>query len=164
MKKITFIIAFCLLASSVTFAQQSKDELAVVQNMYGIEKRKLVSDYMQIPEAQSVSFWSIYDKYESDRKALGAKRFELIGQYADNYKNLTDEKADEIAKGILKNNIEYDKLHEAYYAKVKKATSAITAAKFIQLETYLQSEIRNEISENIPFIGEIEMLQEKKSN
>ena len=161
MRKITFIIALGILVSTASLAQQSKDELAVVQNMYGIEKRKLVSDYMQIPEAQAVAFWSIYDKYESDRKELGAKRFDLIGQYADNYKSLTDEKADEIAKGILKNNVEYDKLHESYYGKVKKATSAITAAKFIQLEIYLQGEIRSEISENIPFIGEIEMLQEK---
>ena len=162
MKKITFIIALVVLTSTASFAQQSKDELAVVQNMYGIEKRKLVSDYMQIPEAQSAAFWSIYDKYEAERKELGAKRFELIGQYADNYKNLTDEKADEIAKGILKNNADYDKLHESYYGKVKKVTSAITAAKFMQMEIYLQGEIRNEISENIPFIGEIEMLQEKK--
>src|SRR5205085_6497772 len=106
-------------------------------------------------ENQAVAFWSLYDKYEIDRRDLGKERIDLIGQYADNYRSLTDEKADKIASGILDNQIKFDKLHQSYYGKVKKATSAITAAKFMQLEIYLQSQIRSEIQETIPFIGEI---------
>lgn len=160
MRTITLIIGIFVSVSS--FAQALSDELAVMQNMYGIEKRKLVSDYMQIPESQATAFWSLYDKYEIERKELGKQRYMLIGEYADNYTSLTDEKADHIAKGLLKNTVKYDKLHEAYYSKVKKATSAITAAKFMQLEVYLQSQIRSEIQETIPFIGEIQKLQVNK--
>jgi hypothetical protein len=116
---------------------------------------------MQIPEQQATAFWSLYDAYETDRRELGTRRYELIAEFADNYKNLTDEKADKIALGLLDNTIKLDKLHETYYGKIKKATSAITAAKFMQLEIYLQSQIRSEIQETIPFIGEIELLEKK---
>jgi hypothetical protein len=160
MKTIVFIIA--AFASISSFGQATNDEITVMQTVYGIDKRKLVSDYMAIPENQAVAFWSLYDKYEIDRRDLGKERIDLIGQYADNYRSLTDEKADKIASGILDNQIKFDKLHQSYYGKVKKATSAITAAKFMQLEIYLQSQIRSEIQETIPFIGEIEMLEIKK--
>jgi hypothetical protein len=160
MKRITFIITLVALSAGSSFAQRENlDDLTVVQTMYGIEKRKLVSDYMKVPEAQATDFWSLYDKYEAERKELGKARYLLIGQYADNYASLTEEKADEIAKGLLANSLKYEKLHEAYYSKFKKVTSAITAAKFMQLEVYLQSQIRNEVQETIPFIGEIELLQ-----
>jgi len=160
MKRITLFIA--ILTSISSFGQATKDEVAVMQTMYGVEKRKLVSDYMAIPESQATAFWGLYDKYEIDRKELGKERIDLIGQYADNYRSLTEQTADKIASGILENQINFDKLHQSYYSKVKKATSAITAAKFMQLEIYLQSQIRNEIQETIPFIGEIEMLEIKK--
>lgn len=155
MKRI-LLTSFIALISLGCLAQTAKDELAVVQTMYGVEKRKLVTDYMKLPEAQATSFWSVYDDFEVERRALGKERFELIGQYADNFASLTDAKADEIAKGLLANTIKYDKLNEAYYNKIKKVTSAVTAAKFMQLEVYLQNQVKSEISETIPFLGEIE--------
>jgi hypothetical protein len=156
------LITALLFASLGSLAQDLNDDIIVMQNMYGIEKRKLVSDYMKIPEAQATDFWSLYDKYEIDRRELGKERVLLITQFADNYTTLTDEKADEIATGLLANTLKFDKLHQAYYNKIKKNTSPLTAAKFMQLEIYLQSQIRSEIQETIPFIGEIEQLQIKK--
>jgi hypothetical protein len=158
MKKLLMILFPLALPLSV-LAQQSNDEVAIIQTTYGIEKRKLVSDYMNIPQQQAIAFWSIYDDYEKERKDLGKERLTLIDQYAKNYATLSEDKADEIAEGVLANNLKLEKFHQAYYKKFKKATSAVTAAQFIQLELYLQSEIKREITNNIPFIGEIEKLR-----
>jgi len=155
------VIALAIISTTAN-GQATSDEIAQVQTMYGIEKRKLVSNYMKVPEAQAISFWSLYDKYESDRKELGKERFTLITRFADNYASLTDDMADEIAEGILENNIKYDKFYQSYYGKFKKVTSPITAAKFMQLELYLQNEIKSETQSAIPFIGEIEMLKVDK--
>jgi hypothetical protein len=152
-------IVVVLLFSVCGYSQAPDPDLATIQNVYGMEKRKLVSNYMTIPQSQAASFWSLYEEYEVDRRELGRKRIELIDQYAKNYKSLTEEKADEIAKGVLKNNVELEKFHQSYYGKFKKATSALTAAQFMQLELYLQSEIKREITSNVPFIGEIDKLR-----
>ena len=61
-----------------------------------------------------------------------------------------------LAKGTLKSNLGYEKLYDKTYTKAKKAIGAINAAKFIQLEVYLQTAIRSQILDSIPFIGEIE--------
>ncbi|KAF2517074.1 hypothetical protein [Flavobacterium foetidum] len=156
MKKLS--ILFILVATSFSsYAQSSyKEDVEVVQSVYGKTKSELVKQYMNLSDEQSVAFTKVYDSYETERKALGQIKFQLINDYAANYETLTDAKADELAKGTLKNHIAYEKLYTKTYHQAKKAIGAINAAKFIQLEVYLQTIIRSEILEAIPFIGELD--------
>jgi len=156
MKKISLIVIMAI-ATFSSYAQSSfKEDVEVLQSVYGKSKSDLVKQYMNLSDTQSVAFTKIYDSYEIERKALGQTKFQLINDYAANYATLTDEKADELAKGTLKNNLSYEKLYSKTYNHAKKAVGAINAAKFIQLEVYLQTIIRAETLESIPFIGELD--------
>lgn len=138
-----------------------KEDVEVLQSVYGKSKSDLVKEYMNLSDTQLTAFTKVYDTYETERKALGQSNFQLINDYAVNYQTLTDEKADELAKGTLKNHIAYEKLYSKTYGHTKKAIGAINAAKFIQLEVYLQTVIRAEILESIPFIGELDKSKVK---
>lgn len=156
MKKLSLILVMAI-ASFSSYAQSSyKEDVELVQSIYGKSKSDLVRQYMNLSDTQSAAFTKVYDNYETERKVLGQKKLEIINDYAQNYATLTDEKADELAKGTLKNNQDYEKLYSKTYNQIKKAIGAINAAKFIQLEVYLQTVIRNEIQETIPFIGELD--------
>jgi hypothetical protein len=160
MKKVFLLLTAVF--STAAFAQSTlKDDVDVVQSVYGKSKSELVSQYMALTGAQAADFTKIYDAYEVERKKLGQEKIQLINQYATDYAALTDEKADAIAKGALKNNAAYDKLYSSYYEKVKKAVGAINATKFIQLEIYLQTEIRSSLQNAIPFVGELDMTKVK---
>ena len=155
MKKLLLIAALAI--SSASFAQSGmKEDVEIIQSLYGKDKKDLIGAYMKLQEPQAAAFWKIYDEYETERKALGMKKMELIKDYANNYETLTDEKADELAKATLKNSAAYEKLYSKYYGKAKKALGALNAAKFMQLEMALQTEVRSEIQNAIPFIGEID--------
>ena len=156
MKKLIIILVVAI-ASFSSYAQSSyKEDVELVQSIYGKSKSDLVRKYMNLSDTQTTAFTKVYDNYETERKTLGQKKLALINDYATNYATLTDEKADELAKGTLKNNQDYEKLYSKTYGQAKKAIGAINAAKFIQLEVYLQTVIRNEIQESIPFIGELD--------
>lgn len=156
MKKLSIIFIMAI-ASFSTHAQSSfKEDVEVLQSVYGKSKADLVKQYMNLSDTQAAAFTKIYDNYEVSRKELGQTKFQLINDYAANYATLTDAKADELAKATLKNHIAYEKLYEKTYNQSKKAIGAINAAKFIQLEVYLQTIIRSEILEAIPFIGELD--------
>lgn len=160
MKKLFLLLAVAF--SVTTFAQSTlKDDIDVVQSVYGKSKTELVTQYMALSGTQATDFAKIYEAYEVERKKLGEEKIHLINQYAIDYATLTDEKADVICKGALKNNIAYDKLYSSYYDKVKKAIGATNATKFIQLEIYLQTEIRSSLQNTIPFVGELEMTKVK---
>lgn len=155
MKKLGLILILAI-ASFSSYAQSFTEDLEVVQSVYGKSKSELVKQYMNLSDVQAIAFSKVYDDYETQRKALGQTKFKLINDYAANYETLTDAKADELAKGTLKNHIAYEKLYCKTYSKAKKAIGSINAAKFIQLEVYLQTIIRSEILEAIPFIGELD--------
>ena len=117
---------------------------------------------MKLTEPKASAFWKLYDEYEKERKDLGKKKIQIVSEYANNYEKLTEEKADEIVKSTIKNNIAYEKLFEKYYEKTKGILGAIDAAKFVQLEAYLQTSVRSEIQDAIPFVGEIERAKPMK--
>ncbi len=155
MKKLLLILL--LSSCSYSFAQSTiKEDIDILQGIYGKTKKELVDQYMNLNGSKAEAFWKTYDAYEAERKVLGKKKLELIGKYADSYETLTDIKADELAKATLANSLAYEKLFAKYYELSKKSIGALQAAKFIQLEVALQTEVRSEIQNTIPFIGEID--------
>jgi len=161
MKNLFLLLAVAF--SATAFAQTTlKDDIDVIQSVYGKSKAELVSQHMGLTGVQATDFTKIYEAYELERKKLGEEKIYLINQYATDYTILTDAKSDVIAKGVLKNNIAYDKLYSTYYEKVKKAIGATNATKFIQLEIYLQTEIRSNLQNAIPFVGDLEISKVKK--
>lgn len=156
MKKITLIVVV-IIASISSYAQDKfKEDVEVVQSIYGRNKSELIKQYMNLSDEEFVRFTKVYENYEIERKALGKAKLDIINDYAANYATLTDAKADELAKNTFKNNLAYEKLYDKTYGQTKKAVGAINAAKFIQLEIYLQTIVRGQIYDSIPFIGELE--------
>ncbi|MGB5243170.1 MAG: hypothetical protein WBN16_07295 [Lutimonas sp.] len=157
MKKYTFnlmitVFTAVLFGQSMN-AQSYKEEIDMFQSMFGMEKKALVADFLQIDEANP--FWAIYDEYETKRKALGQKRLAALGNYADNYDKMTDASYDNSIKTMIDLRKQNDKLLDTYYKKVKKASGSKIAGQFFQLEAYIQSEIRSTVMSSIPFIGEL---------
>lgn len=156
MKKIITLALLTVLGMGTSFAQLNKDEVQLVQAIWGKEKRAIITDFMKFTDAEATAFWPIYEEYQTEAKKLGEERLITISDYTNNVSKLTNEKADEIAMKILKNNLAVDKLQSKYYAKMKKAVTAIRAAQFMQLDVYLQTMLRAELQSSLPMIGELD--------
>jgi len=117
-------------------------------------KRQLVDAVMDLPESVAPLFWTVYQEYEAERQLLSRERLLIINNYLENYDSITDELANTLANGILKNDAALAKLHARYFKRFKKATSARDAAKFLQLDDYIHNTIRNSIQQELPFIDE----------
>ena len=73
---------------------------------------------------------------------------------------ITAAQADKTATVALTNSVNLSKLNLDTYARESKAAiGAVRAAKFMQLETYLQTAWRGWVQENIPVIGELDKTQ-----
>lgn len=156
MKKVLIVIACAFFSFSYAQAQSNKEDVDLIQAAFGKEKKDLVSQYMMVSAKDSVAFWKLYDEYENRRKTLGKDRIKIIEDYANNYENLTDAKATELGRAALKNDANYVKLHTEYFEKFAKAIGGKNAAKLFQLETYLQTIVRAQIMDQIPFIGQLD--------
>ena len=103
MKKITLImIAAWLMVFGFginSMAQIQDGEIDYFQSVYGMDKKLMVSEFLQINPTDP--FWTIYDEYEVKRKDLGQTRFDLLNRYVENYDKLVDADYDEIVRQMI---------------------------------------------------------------
>jgi hypothetical protein len=146
-----------------SFAQSNKEDIDMIQALYGKDKKTIVADFIKpADEAKKEAFWKIYDAYENERKALGRNRISLLKKYADAYSTLDDKSTDDIIKQTISQQKNVDGLIVTYYEKIKKEVGIKQAAQFYQIEGYLLSATRVYVLGNIPFIGELEKESGKK--
>jgi hypothetical protein len=151
MKKYILIIA-ALFMASFAYTQSNKEEVDLMQAAFGMDKKTVVADFVKPSPAQKDAFWKLYDEYETQRKALGKERIELLKQYADKYLTMTSEQADAWTKKVIELQKKTDGLIVTYYGKIKTATDGIVATQFYQIEGYILTAIRARILENVPFL------------
>src|SRR5215467_5881629 len=96
MKKV-IVFAAVFLISRGLIAQSNKEDIDIIQSVFGKQKKEIISTYMTIPEKKAKQFWTLYDQYEDARKKLGRQRIALIEDYANHYDKLTDAKAADLA-------------------------------------------------------------------
>ena len=149
MRKLLLSALFIICLSYNNFAQTNQDEIQLMQSLYGMEKRDIVAEYVELYDSQEKEFWSIYDEYEIKRQEIGKERFRILTSYVNDYGEVKPENADRFMKQVIPLRIKADKLVDNYYKKVKSSTDPIVAMQFYQIENYLSDAIRMELLEEI---------------
>jgi hypothetical protein len=146
------LITFALFLASFAYTQSNKEEIDLVQAAFGMDKKAIVADFVQLSDTQKDAFWTLYDEYETKRKEYGRERIELLQQYAEQYMTMTSEQADTWTKKVMELQVKTDKLIATYYEKVKGVSDGVVATQFYQIENYILSMIRMQILQKVPFL------------
>jgi hypothetical protein len=101
------------------------------------QKAEIMGSVMALSAEDAAKFWPIYSEYDVELTKLNDQRAENIREYARNYYQLTDEKADELIQKALAYQKQRNELLAKTYDRVKQALGGITAARFIQVEHQL---------------------------
>jgi hypothetical protein len=98
------------------------------------KKEALITDAMDLDPSEHDAFWREYRQYEGELQKIQDQRYQVIRDYAAYYDNMTNAVADNLSERMLKIKQDRNNLARKYYERIKKATSAITAARFLQVE------------------------------
>lgn len=96
-----------------------------------------------------------------ERKTYGKARIALIEEYANAYESLDDKKAVELTNKKIVLYNQFGSLEKKYFDKMTKIIGGKQAAKFIQLEDYLENNIRLAVQDEIPFIDQLDKTKIK---
>jgi hypothetical protein len=151
MKKLIFGILVMFIAF-VAMSQATDDYIKITQDVLKTEKKEAIAEVMDLTVDEAKVFWPLYDLYNEQLRIIQTKRIELTREFADNFSNMTDEKADEIFSSFLKLKLELVKLNAAYYRKFKKILFAGKAAKYLQAENKIATMVDYEIAKKVPYI------------
>jgi len=150
MKKI--ILMLSLISMTSIFAQDLNNYIELLRSDVNKEKVNIITFNMMFTESESEIFWKIYKEYEVELAKLGDARFSLIKDFADNYLNMTDEKAEEIMDNAFQFREDRLELKKDLWENLKDKIGPAKAAKFIQLETQIELLIDLKISAELPLI------------
>jgi len=151
MKKFILIVSYIFICT-LTFAQSANDYIEMTREVIKAEKKAAVADAMQLTDAESQPFWDLYNEYQGKQYPVHNKRIAIIKDLADNYENLSDEKADELWTNYMKFQQELLKVKISYYKKFKKIISPGDAARYFQIENKIEALINASLAAEIPLI------------
>jgi hypothetical protein len=118
------------------------------------QKAEIMGAVMLLSAADAAKFWPIYTEYDAELTKLNNQRVENIKEYARNYNQMTDQKADELIQRSLAYQRQRSELFAKTYESVKQSVGAITAARFAQVENQLLMIIDLQIASSLPVVGE----------
>jgi hypothetical protein len=151
MKRI--ILAVLALTLFVAGNAQAQDQyLELMRSDIRTQVTAIVTEAMQLDEAQGEAFWPIYREYELAVSKLGDQRIALIKKYVDNYMTMDNAMADEIIKDVMKLNKDRMATREKYYKQINKAIGGVLAARFWQVDGIIQNIIDLQVSAELPII------------
>ena len=116
------------------------------------QKAEIMGSVMELNAADSAKFWPIYSEYDAELTKLNNLRVQNITDYAANYLQMTDAKADELIQSALDYQKQRGELLAKYYERMKQALGAITAARFLMVEHQLLLLIDLQIASSLPVV------------
>ena len=139
-------------ASAGTSQQNLAQDIKLLRKNVRAEKQKIMGAAMALDADQAKKFWPIYKDYDRELAKLNDVRLGNITAYAQNYSNMTDNKADELVNGAIAYHKKRIDLLANTYDKVRAALGAPLAARFVQVESTLNNLIDLQIQSNLPLM------------
>ena len=153
MKKLLFAMALVAMMATTVAAEKGLEQyIELFRSDLKTQTVAVITEVMDFTTAEGEAFWPIYRELELERSKIGDKRLALIKDYAENFDSMTDVMAKELmsrAFGIDESRL---KLERSYYKKFEKATSSITAVKFMQLMNQIDLLIDISIASELPLV------------
>ncbi|MGZ8157705.1 MAG: hypothetical protein ACXWT1_10610 [Methylobacter sp.] len=132
---------------------EESDEFKMFRFSLRMDKLDFVKEAMGLNEEQEKKFLDQYHRYDIELKSLNDARLRIINDYAANFDKITEKEADKLVKRSINFRKQRTALLEKYYSKIAKATSKVTAARFLQVESVLQGTGDVAIGSSIPLMS-----------
>jgi hypothetical protein len=133
--------------------QNIQEYIALLRKDVRSQKASIMSSVMQLDPDQAAKFWPIYRDYDAELTKLNDMRVANVLEYTRSYNNLTDAKADELVHNRMSYQQQRAELLAKYYDRMKDALGAVTAARFLQVESQLLMIIDLQIDSSLPIAG-----------
>lgn len=116
------------------------------------QKTEIMGAMLELSPDEAAKFWPIYNEYDAELTKLNDLRLSNIQEYARNYDNMTESKADELIQKAFDYRQRRSELLSKYYGRVKESLGSIQAARFVQIEDQLLMIIDLQITSELPIV------------
>lgn len=148
------IFAFILMMSFglLLSAQQNDNYLEVMRSALKTEKKAMIAEVMTFTQAESDLFWPLYNEFQEKLYTANTKYLKIVNEFAENFENMTDEKALDLMKRVTAYDTEVLKLKKTYNKKFSKILPPTKVLRYFQAENKIDLLVDFEMSTYIPLL------------
>jgi len=153
MKKFNLTFLFSFLAIAL-YAQDSYME--IVRSTIKTEKKALIAEVMEFTDEESLAFWPVYNEFDEKLYKINTDYFNIVKDFADNFENMSADKATDIINKAGKYSLEKEKLKNKYSKKIMKVIPPQKTLRFLQASNKIEIMIDAQLATEIPLLESIE--------
>jgi hypothetical protein len=144
---------FILLVGNPASAQiPTNEDVRLLRKDLRSLKKQIVAANIELTDDEAQQFWPIYDRYTAEMAKIMDKKYEVIGDYLQNYDSITDEQADAYLLGRAAVEESLLQLRQKYIPIFRKVLSGKTAALFFQIDWRFGLVTDLQISSQVPTV------------
>jgi hypothetical protein len=128
----------------------------LVTQIFGKNKESLLNDFLKISPLEGRAFQEAFLEYETEKSPWLAERIALLKMYNEEFSSIDERKMNSLTRQFINNDLEFGRLQMRYFRKFNKLLGATRAAKFFQLDNYLEQSTRAYLQNQLPFIKALE--------
>lgn len=166
-KRFSFLSGFCLLficaaahaetaagnaAQTEVIVVNYKDVIALQRSVLQLKQQKIVLENLQLTAQESEAFWPVFRSYQNDYEKIGDRIVELIIKFNEKFESVTDDEASAMLKEAQDIQQSENDLKRSYVEKFSKALSPKKVLRFYQIDNKIRTEIRYNLSLEIPLL------------
>jgi hypothetical protein len=137
-------------AYAATPAEQ--DPIAVARSVLKSDRRAVVTEALQLTQAEAGKFWPLYDQYRAEMDPVGDGLLKVVREYAKYYPEVPDDRAQELLKNLVALEKKQVATRETFLKKFGKVLPAAKTLRFAQVENRMDLLLRLQLAAAVPLV------------
>jgi UTP:GlnB (protein PII) uridylyltransferase len=147
---VVFGIVVTLIGSAVL--AQTAGEIEAARAYLQAERQDVVSQTLDLTEAEATAFWPLYREYRAELMKVGDTTVALLKDYAAKYGSMTDADASALLDTYFKAQQQELKVKQNYVGKFRKVLPGRKVTRFYQVENKVDALIRLQAAADVPLV------------
>ncbi|OPY75118.1 MAG: hypothetical protein A4E63_00484 [Syntrophorhabdus sp. PtaU1.Bin050] len=143
---------FLIMAGTLPAQDKPADNMQIVLEKIKADKKLLIAQNMQLTEAESKTFWPVYEQYQNELFLLRMRTLQLIKDYGAAYENMTNSTAKNLIDEYITIETLRLRLGETYLPKFRNALPDVKVVRYYQIENKINAILAYELAKNIPLL------------
>jgi hypothetical protein len=143
-----------LFASPGRAGEADKANLDILRDTIRANRKALVAANLTLSDEEAGKFWPLYDRYTTELKAVNDRLVKVIQDYTTGFKDLSNEKAMQLANDYLSSEDDRAKLRRKYLDEFGKVLPGKKVVRLYQIENKMDAVIRYDLAAEIPVVEE----------
>ncbi len=150
MKFLSALILFLSLSTTATAQTALDEQIALVRQSAHTDRKVIIMGNMTFTADESAAFWPKWNEYRAAVAANGDRTLALIKDFAANFEQMTDQKAQELMTDHFSIQMQDLVIKQNFSKDISKFMPAQKVMRVIQIENKLDAAIDLQLASEIP--------------